>query len=44
MASAGLALLMIVAAIYHIRRKEPSAPEFALVLLAFLVFYARWTQ
>jgi pilus assembly protein TadC len=44
LASAGLGLLMVAAAIYHIRRKEPSAPEWTLFLLALLVFYARWTQ
>jgi len=44
MASLGLALLMVVAATYHIRRKEPSSPEFTLFLLSFLVLYARWIQ
>lgn len=41
LAAAGLALLMVCAAIYHIRRKEPAAPDIALLLLAFFVIVGR---
>jgi hypothetical protein len=42
LAAAGLALLMICAAIYHFSRKEPAAPDIALLLLAIFVIVGRW--
>ncbi len=42
LAASGLALLMIGASIYHIRRKEPSAPSIATFLLALFVIVGRW--
>lgn len=42
LAAAGLGLLMICAAIYHFRRKEPAAPDIALLLLTVLVIFGRW--
>jgi uncharacterized membrane protein len=42
LAAAGLALLMVCAAIYHFRRKEPAAPDIALFFLAIFVIVGRW--
>lgn len=43
-ASAVLALLAIAGGIYHMRRKEPAAPNVALFLLAVFVMLGRWRQ
>lgn len=42
LATAGLALLMVAAGIYHIRRQESAAPSVALFLLALFVIVGRW--
>jgi hypothetical protein len=38
----GLAVLMIGAALYHMRRKEPAALDIAMFLLALFVVVGRW--
>jgi hypothetical protein len=40
--AAGLALLMVGAGIYHIRRREPAAAVIATFLLALFVIVGRW--
>jgi hypothetical protein len=40
--AAGLGVLMVGAAIYHMRRKEPAALDFALVCMALFVIVGRW--
>jgi len=40
--AAGLALLMVGAAIYHVRRREPAAAAVATFLLALFVIVGRW--
>jgi uncharacterized membrane protein YphA (DoxX/SURF4 family) len=40
--AAGLALLMVGAAIYHMRRKEHAALDIAMFLLALFVIVGRW--
>jgi hypothetical protein len=40
--AAGLALLMVGSAIYHVRRKEPAAAVVATFLLALFVIVGRW--
>jgi uncharacterized membrane protein YphA (DoxX/SURF4 family) len=42
LAAACLALLMVGASIYHIRRKESAAPAVAAFLLALFVIVGRW--
>lgn len=44
LAASGLALLMVVATIYHLRRKEPAAPSIAAFLLALFVIVGRWPR
>jgi uncharacterized membrane protein YphA (DoxX/SURF4 family) len=44
LAAAGLALLMVIAGIYHIRRQESAAPSVALFLLALFVIVGRWPR
>ncbi|MGA2632680.1 MAG: DoxX family protein [Terracidiphilus sp.] len=44
LAAAGLALLMVAAGIYHIRRQESAAPSVALFLLALFVIVGRWPR
>ncbi len=44
LATAGLALLMVAASIYHIRRQESAAPSIALFLLALFVIVGRWPR
>ena len=44
LATAGLALLMVAAAIYHIRRQESAAPSVSLFLLALFVIVGRWPR
>jgi uncharacterized membrane protein len=41
-AAGGLALLMIAAGIYHLRRNESAAPAVTLFLLALFVIVGRW--
>jgi len=38
----GMAVLMIGAAIYHMRRKEQAVLDFALFLMALFVIVGRW--
>ena len=42
LAAAGLGLLMVCAAVYHFRRKEPAALDIALFLLTIFVIVGRW--
>jgi uncharacterized membrane protein YphA (DoxX/SURF4 family) len=42
LAAAGLALLMVIAGIYHLRRQETAAPSVVLFLLALFVIIGRW--
>jgi hypothetical protein len=44
LATAGLALLMVAAGIYHMRRQESAAPSVALFLLALFVIVGRWPR
>jgi hypothetical protein len=44
LAAAGLALIMVLAGIYHLRREEPAAPTVALFLLALFVIVGRWPR
>jgi uncharacterized membrane protein YphA (DoxX/SURF4 family) len=44
LAAGGLALLMVAAGIFHIRRKESAAPSVALFLLALFVIVGRWPR
>jgi hypothetical protein len=41
-AAAGLALLAVAGGVYHMRRREPSAPNLTVFLLALLVILGRW--
>jgi hypothetical protein len=42
LAAAGLALLMVVAGVYHVRRKQSASLAIALFLLALFVIVGRW--
>ena len=44
LAAAGLALLMVISGIYHIRRQETAAPSVVLFLLAVFVIVGRWPR
>ena len=44
LAAAALALLMVAAGIYHIRRQESAAPSITLFLLALIVIVGRWPR
>ena len=44
LAAGGLALLMVAAGIYHLRRNEEAAPAVALFLLAVFVIVGRWPR
>jgi uncharacterized membrane protein YphA (DoxX/SURF4 family) len=44
LAAAGLALLMVVAGIYHLRRQESAVPSVVLFLLALFVIVGRWPR
>ncbi|MDR3772983.1 MAG: DoxX family protein [Terracidiphilus sp.] len=44
MSCAGLALLMVAAGIYHIRRQASAAPNVSLFLLAVFVIVGRWPR
>lgn len=41
-AAAALALLMVVAGIYHLRRQESAAPDVVLFLMGLFVIVGRW--
>jgi hypothetical protein len=43
-AAAGLALIMVLAGIYHLRRQEEAAPAVSLFLLALFVIVGRWPR
>jgi uncharacterized membrane protein YphA (DoxX/SURF4 family) len=42
--AAGLALIMVLAGIYHLRRQEEAAPAVTLFLLAVFVIFERWPR
>jgi uncharacterized membrane protein YphA (DoxX/SURF4 family) len=44
LAAGGLALVMIAAGVYHLRREESAAPNVSLFLLAVFVIYGRWPR
>jgi uncharacterized membrane protein YphA (DoxX/SURF4 family) len=44
LAAAGLALIMVLAGIYHLRRQESSAPAVTLFLLALFIIVGRWPR
>jgi hypothetical protein len=44
LAAGGLALLMVAAGIYHLRRLESAAPAVSLFLLAVFVIFGRWPR
>jgi uncharacterized membrane protein YphA (DoxX/SURF4 family) len=44
LAAGGLALLMVGAGIYHVRRQESAAPSVTMVLLALFVIIGRWPR
>jgi len=44
LATAGLALLMVAAGIYHLRRQESAAPSVVMFLLALFVIVGRWPR
>jgi uncharacterized membrane protein YphA (DoxX/SURF4 family) len=44
LAAGGLALLMVAACIYHVRRKEAATPSVVLFLLAVYVIVGRWPR
>jgi hypothetical protein len=44
LAAGGLALLMVGAGIYHLRRQEPAAHVVAIFLLALFVIVGRWPR
>jgi hypothetical protein len=44
LAAAELAVLMVAAGIYHIRRRESAAPSVSLFLLALFVIVGRWPR
>jgi uncharacterized membrane protein YphA (DoxX/SURF4 family) len=43
-AASGLALIMVFAGIYHLRRHEEAAPAVSLFLLALFVIVGRWPR
>ena len=44
MAAAGLALIMVLAGVYHLRRGEEAAPAVTLFLVALFVILLRWPR
>jgi len=44
LAAGGLALIMVLAGIYHIRREDSAAPAVSLFLLALFVIVGRWPR
>jgi hypothetical protein len=44
LAAGGLALLMVAAGIYHLRRQESASPTVAIFLLALFVIVGRWPR
>jgi DoxX-like family len=43
-AAIGLALLMVIACIYHVRRQERAEPSIVLFLLALFIIIGRWPR
>jgi uncharacterized membrane protein YphA (DoxX/SURF4 family) len=44
LAAAGLALIMVLAGIYHLRRQDSAAPAVSLFLLALFIIVGRWPR
>jgi uncharacterized membrane protein YphA (DoxX/SURF4 family) len=44
LAAAGLALIMVLAGIYHLRRRDSAAPAVTLFLLALFIIVGRWPR
>lgn len=44
LAAGGLALIMVLAGIYHLRRQDPAAPEVTLFLLPLFIIVGRWPR
>ena len=44
LAAGGLALVMVFAGIYHLRRQETAAPSVVLFLLALFIIVGRWPR
>jgi uncharacterized membrane protein YphA (DoxX/SURF4 family) len=44
LAAGGLALIMVLAGIYHIRRQDSAAPAVSLFLLALFIIVGRWPR
>lgn len=44
LAAAGLAAIMILAGVYHLRRQESAAPDVTLFLLALFIIVGRWPR
>jgi uncharacterized membrane protein YphA (DoxX/SURF4 family) len=44
LAAAGLALIMVGAGIYHLRRQDSAAPAVSLFLLALFIIVGRWPR
>jgi len=44
LAAAGLALIMVLAGIYHLRRQDSAAPAVTLFLLALFIIVGRWPR
>jgi uncharacterized membrane protein YphA (DoxX/SURF4 family) len=44
LSAAGLGLLMVGTAVYHVRRQESAAPDVSLFLLALFVIVGRWPR
>jgi uncharacterized membrane protein YphA (DoxX/SURF4 family) len=44
LAAAGLALIMVLAGIYHLRRQDSAAPAVSVFLLALFIIVGRWPR
>jgi uncharacterized membrane protein YphA (DoxX/SURF4 family) len=44
LAAGGLALIMVLAGIYHLRRQDSAAPAVSLFLLALFIIVGRWPR
>jgi uncharacterized membrane protein YphA (DoxX/SURF4 family) len=44
LAAGGLALVMVIAGIYHLRRQETAAPSVVLFLLSLFIIVGRWPR
>jgi hypothetical protein len=42
--AAGLALIMVLAGIYHLRRQDSAAPAVSVFLLALFIIVGRWPR